>query len=303
MSDTDHTDVLRVAAAQYPIERFAHWSEYAAKIERMAQEAVQQGARLLLMPEYASMELASLLPSSLPPALASQMEAMQSLLEPFQDLHRGIAIRYGVFLVAGTFPVRQSDGRYRNRALLFTPGGESSHQDKLQLTRFERELELVQEGEACNVFETAVGTFGIAICYDSEFPTLVRRQVEAGAELVLVPSCTDTLAGFYRVHLSARARALENQCYVVQAPTVGRAEWSEAVDVNIGYAGVFGPVDRGFPDDGVLATGELNRAQWVCADLQRTEIRRVREHGQVQNHLDWARLDRPPGVLVQRVRL
>jgi predicted amidohydrolase len=116
---------------------------------------------------------------------------------------------------------------------------------------------------------------------------LVRRQIEAGAELVLVPSCTDTLAGYHRVALSCRARALENQCFVVQSPTVGEAPWSKSVDVNRGAAGVYGPVDRGFPDDGVIAQGQLDVPGWVFADLDLAHLSRVREEGQVKNHRDF----------------
>ena len=62
----------------------------------------------------------------------------------------------------------------------------------------------------------------------------MRAQVEAGAWLILVPSCTDTVAGYERVRLAAAARAMENQCFVAMAPTVGAAPWSGALDVNRG---------------------------------------------------------------------
>jgi predicted amidohydrolase len=105
--------------------------------------------------------------------------------------------------------------------------------------------------------------------------------------LILVPSCTDTLAGFHRVKIGCQARALENQCYVVQSPTIGDCAWSEAVDTNVGLAAVYTPVDRGFPPTGVLAAGELNAAQWVYAELDLDAVARVRAEGQVFNHRDW----------------
>jgi predicted amidohydrolase len=116
---------------------------------------------------------------------------------------------------------------------------------------------------------------------------LARKQVEAGANLILVPSCTDARAGYHRVKIGCQARALENQCYVVQSPTVGNASWSEAVDVNIGAAGIYTPVDRGFPDDGILAIGELNAVQWVFAEISLDDCERVRTEGQVFNYRDW----------------
>ena len=123
--------------------------------------------------------------------------------------------------------------------------------------------------------------------YDSEFPLLARKQVEAGCILILVPSCTDTVAGFNRVKIGCQARALENQCYVVQASLVGNAPWSEAVDVNVGAAAIYTPVDRGFPDNGILSEGIFNEVQWVFAEISPSACATVREQGQVFNHRDW----------------
>jgi predicted amidohydrolase len=80
---------------------------------------------------------------------------------------------------------------------------------------------------------------------------------------------------------------LENQCYVVQSPTVGEAPWSEAVDVNIGAAAIYTPVDRGFPDNGVLAIGDLNNTQWLFGEIDFAACETVREQGQVFNYRDW----------------
>jgi predicted amidohydrolase len=144
-------------------------------------------------------------------------------------------------------------------------------------------------GQGPAVFSTPWGLIGISICYDVEFPKHVRAQVEAGAWLVLAPSCTDTLHGFNRVRVSAAARAVENQCFIAITPTVGTAPWSAALDVNRGHAAVFGPIDRGFPEDGVLARGALDMPQWVFADLDPGRIATVRQEGAVFNHRDWPR--------------
>ena len=108
----------------------------------------------------------------------------------------------------------------------------------------------------------------------------MRAQVEAGAWLILVPTSTDTMWGFNRVRLAARARALENQCYVAIAPTVGDAPWSATLDTNRGYAAVYGPVDRGFPEDGLLARGALDADQWVFADLDPARWKQVGTDGE-----------------------
>ena len=137
------------------------------------------------------------------------------------------------------------------------------------------------------VHDIGKARIGIAICYDVEFPMIARALVEAGADVILAPSCTDTVHGYWRVRVGAQARALENQCVVVQAPLVGAVDWSPAVDINRGAAGVFGPPDLGFPEDGVIAQGEMDKPCFVTARLDLDVIARVRAEGQVFNHRHW----------------
>jgi predicted amidohydrolase len=268
---------FRIAAAQYDVEFLTSWEAYENKIRRWFASAAERGARFLVFPEYFSMELASLFPQAVYSSLALQLEALQELLPRFLTLFGDAAAEHGAYVVAGSFPVRLSGGAYRNRSFFFRPDGSHGFQDKLQMTRFEAERWSIEAGEA----------IGIDVCYDGEFPMIARKQVEAGATLIVVPSCTDTRAGYYRVRVGAQARALENQCYVVQASTVGSAPWSEAVDENVGAAGVYTPIDYGFPDDGVLAVGELNVPGWVFADIDLARVQRVRAEGQVFNYRDW----------------
>lgn len=233
------------------------------------------------------MELVSLFDAPVQASLSLQIEAMQPLLPDFLECFRDAARRNDLHILAGSFPVRLDDGSYRNRSYFFDAGGRADFQEKLQMTRFENERWNITAGSALRVFDTDLGRVGVSVCYDCEFPLFARRQVEAGAAVILVPSCTDTLAGYHRVRIGCRARALENQCYVVQASTVGSASWSEAVDVNVGAAGFFSPVDRGFPDDGILAAGELNRPGWLYGDADLAATERVRREGQVFNFNDW----------------
>lgn len=170
------------------------------------------------------------------------------------------------------------------------------------MTRFERESWTIAGGPELKVFDAPFGRFAISICYDIEFPLIARALSEAGADLILVPSCTDTLAGAHRVQVGARARALENQIYVATSPTVGDVEWSPAVDVNTGWASVLSTPDRGFPDDGVIAKGELNRPGWIHASLDFDLLRRAREDSQVFTRRDWSSQDRPSlGVTAEKL--
>ncbi len=276
-----------IAAAQYPIDRFRAFADYEYKITRWVNDAAGRGARLIVFPEYGSMELASLAGKNIAADLKRSIEAMQDFLPAAYDLHRNLATQQQVYICAASVPLRQSDGSFRNTARLFSPSGKVGIQEKRVMTRFEREEWHISPGEGLNLFETSLGKIGIAICYDAEFPLLVRALVEAGAELILVPSCTDAMPGYHRVRVACAARALENQCFVVQAPTVGAAEWSPAVDTNAGAANVFGPPDRHFPDDGVIATGAPNKPGFVYAKIDLGLVQMVRRDGQVFNHRHW----------------
>ncbi len=278
---------IKVAVSQYDIGFFTQWSDYADKLTLWVKTAADNQAKLLLFPEYGSMELPSLLGRIVYRDLHGQLDAMQSLYPQWLALHSELAQRFDLMILAASFPVQQPDGSFRNRANLFGPDGLIGFQDKLIMTRFENEEWRVAAGREIRVIESDIGKLGINICYDSEFPLIARQQVEAGANLILVPSCTDTDAGFHRVRIGCQARALENQCYVLQSPTFGPADWSEAVDINTGRASIYTPVDYGFPDNGILVEGSPDRAEWVFAELDLESIARVRAEGQVFNYRDW----------------
>jgi predicted amidohydrolase len=137
------------------------------------------------------------------------------------------------------------------------------------------------------LFDTPLGKIGVLICYDSEFPLLGRALVEAGAEIILVPSCTDSVAGFTRVRVGAMARALEGQCVTVHSPTVGLCDFCPAVDENVGSAAIYGPPDRGFPAMGIFDETPLNQPGWAYATVDLEAIHAVRRDGQVLNHAHW----------------
>lgn len=275
-----------VAAAQYPIDLLDGWAAYEAKLCRWVEEAAAAGAALAVFPEYGAMELASLDPATMGD-LALSIETVSALLPGVDALHADLAARTGMHILAASAPRRDADGRFRNAARLFAPNGRSGVQEKLVMTRFEREAWDIAAGTVLRVFDTALGRLAVNICYDSEFPLLARACVEAGADLILVPSCTDSLHGYWRVRIGSQARALEGQCHVVQAPTVGEAAWSPAVDVNRGAAAVYGPPDRGMPEDGVLAIGTEGSPQWVYARIDSARVDELRKDGGVLNVRHW----------------
>lgn len=293
--------VLRIAAAQYPIDRFDRLDDYKAKLARWVGEAAAVGAKLLVFPEYGAMEWSGPHPNAtLAETLVLVSDAMAEMDAALADLAR----RHDVHILAPSGPSARADGRFVNAARLIAPSGRIGVQEKLIMTPFERDWG-ISPGGPLRAFETVLGTIGVAICYDSEFPLLVRAQVEAGARVILIPSCTEFISGYHRIRTGALARALENTCYTVVSPTVGEARWSPSVDVNAGAAGVFMPADHALSDTGVVASGDVNAAQWVYATVDLAALERLVAGGEMRNRADWLRQPgvATPGAQAERVSL
>lgn len=283
--------MIKLAACQYAIELIETWEGYVRHLTTLVEEAAGQGAQLLLLPEYAGLVLAGQLDAATRSNLTASVAGIQPLVPAWLELCHTLARRHGIVFQPGSAPILDPDGQYRNRAFLFGPDGLIGQQDKQIMTRFEREQWGIAAGtQGLAAFDTPVGKLGILICYDTEFPMLGRRLAELGVELVLSPSCTDTLAGSYRVRIGAQARALENQYAVLSAPTAGTASWSPALDENHGRAALYVPSDYGMPPSGIVAENPENtvsETSWLIVDIDLADVARLRTEGQVATRRDW----------------
>ena len=278
--------VVRVAAAQYPIERLSSFRAVEDKLARWVADATAGGAQIVVFPEYGAMEIAGACDDVIAGDLALSLAAVADRL-PEIDAHLAtLATRHAIHILAPSGPSRRADGRYVNAARLIAPSGKIGVQEKLMMTPFERGWGIAPGGPL-RVFETTLGRIGVLICYDSEFPLLARPQAVAGARLLLVPSCTERVSGYHRVRTGALARALENTVVAVTSPTIGDAPWSPAVDRNWGAAGVYVPAEAGVSDTGVLAEGRFNEPQLVFASIDLGRLDAVRAAGEMRNAVDW----------------
>lgn len=277
---------MKVAVARYVIGEPGDFGAFADRQRRLLGEAADAGARIAVLPEYLSLELAA----TFAPEVRADLQASLAAIQPYHGdwtaLFGRLARETGMTVVAGSFLLDVGGGRYRNRAHVFAPGGGHAWQDKLQLTGFEKGAGTIESGDALEVFEADGLRFGVAVCYDIEFPLPVRAQVEAGARLLLVPSCTDTAAGATRVRVGCLARALENRCFVAQSVTAGEAPWSPALDVNTGEATLYAPMDVGLPADGIVAETSGMQA-WAIAEVDPAALDATRAAAQVANDRDW----------------
>ncbi|WP_157937579.1 nitrilase-related carbon-nitrogen hydrolase [Oceaniglobus roseus] len=250
---------MKIAAAAWPLETHADRAAYAAKLERWVKDAAQQGADLLMFPEYAAMEAAFC--GEIPQGLSTTQWIDRCVAaNPGNDaLHAELARRYDVHILAGSGPCA-AEGRFVNRAWLHAPDGTAAHVDKQMLTPWERSETPLVPGDPPALYDTALGRLAILICYDSEFPLLARR---VPGEVLLVPSCTETIRGASRIRIAAMARALEGRRAVITSATLGAVADCVFLDANAGRAGHYAPADIGFSEEGLLDESPLNVPGWV----------------------------------------
>jgi len=275
---------VKIASAAYSLDWLEDFDAYARKISHWVEAASQ--CDLLIFPEYGAMELASLGGASIAGDLEASLHEVARYQQKSVALHCDLARRFGVHILMASSPYFIENRPY-NRAVLVGPQGEIGYQDKQVMTRFEREEWDVIGHPGLRLFDTTLGRLGILICYDSEFPLLGRILAEAGVEIILVPSCTDTLDGFHRVKIGSQARALESQSVVVHSTIVGAAPWCPAVDENHGAAGIYAPPDGFWPQNGVVAAGMLDHPGWVKGEIDRTMIVKSRQEGRILTWRDW----------------
>ena len=277
---------MKIAAACYPIDWIGGYFGLVEKYDAWVAQAADEGAELLVFPEYAAMELACFAGKAVAADLTGSMAAVSEMLPAYWDMCAELARRHGVYLLTGSGPCR-AGGVWVNRAMFFGPDGGRQKHDKQIATPWERALMGIAPGAPLTLMETALGRVGVLICYDAEFPLLARALVDAGAEVLLVPSQTEAASGYNRVRIGAMARALEGQCVTVQAVTQGQAPWNPVVDENAGAAGIYAPPDHGLPATGVIAQGGMNQPGWTIGTVDLTQLHRAREAGEVRIRTHW----------------
>lgn len=289
---------LKLALANYPISIFQSFTEWENHTSSWINSAILENANFLVFPEYGSMELTSLFPSTMQQDLQLQIEEMQHLLDPYIAFFQHQAKTHDCIIVAPSFPVSIAN-KMVNRCFVFGPNG-MGFQDKWNMTRFENEEWHISapDERILTLFESKFGKFGIQICYDIEFPGATAVLAQNGAQLIIAPSCTETLRGATRVHVGARARAMEQQLFVAVSQTCNDALWSPAVDINYGYSAVYATPDKLFPETGIVYEGTHQQEGWDFVSIDLNLIEQIRKDGQVLNYKDFKISEKTPPISI-----
>jgi len=271
---------IRVASLQYFIRPVKTFEEFQDQVESLAATAADYRCQLLVFPEWFSVQLLTL--GNVRRPITEQVRHLAVQVPRIHELMLRLAREHRLFIVAGTMPVIDAGSELvHNECLIVSPTGKVGYQRKLHMTRFESEEWMIAPGSRLRLFDTELGRLAITICYDVEFPELARAAARQGAEILLVPSCTDDRQGYLRVRYCAQARAIENQIFVVQASTVGSLPMVPAVSLNWGQAAIMTPSDFSFSRDGILAEGVPNQESMVIGELNLAQLREGRTNGTV----------------------
>lgn len=216
-----------------------------------------------------------------PQAIRELAGYTNTIIQEFSKL----SISYNINIVAGSMPEIRDNNLY-NVGYLCKRDGTIERYEKLHVTPDEARLWGMQGGNELRVFDTDCGKIGILICYDSEFPELSRLLADEGMDILFVPFLTDTQNGYSRVRNCAQARAIENECYVAIAGSVGNLPNVHNMDIQFAQSMVFTPCDFAFPTNGIKAEATPNTEMILLADVDLGLLRELHEFGSVKNLKD-----------------
>jgi len=280
--ESKRSPYVRVAAIQYQMRTIANFDEFASQCEFFVDVASDYRSDFVLFPEMLTMQLLSFMPPERP---AKSARRLSEFTDQYISLFRGLAMRYNINIIGGSHFNVENDDLY-NISYLFKRDGTVERQYKIQITPHEKKWWGVKGGDSVNVFDTDCGKVAIAICYDVQFPELVRIAARKGAQILFVPFNTDERRGYIRVRTCAQARAIENQMYVAITGCVGNLPKVENLDIHYSQSAIFTPSDVEFSREGIATEATPNTEAVIFQDLDLNLLKRNREYGTVQHWND-----------------
>lgn len=218
----------------------------------------------------------------------SESDAIRKLAEftePIVQEFNKLSISYNINIITGSMP-ELVDGVLYNVGYLCKRNGTMERFEKIHVTPDEERIWGMKGGKKLQTFETDCGKIGILICYDVEFPELSRLLALEGMSILFVPFLTDTQHGFSRVRHTAQARAIENECYVAIAGSVGNIPKVHNMDMQYAESMVFSPCDFQFPPSGIVASATPNTEMVLISDVDIDLLKQLHNYGTVKNLKD-----------------
>ncbi len=274
---------IRLGLVQWQMRLFDNIEAFYDQVTFFVDVVSGYGADFAVFPEFFNTPLMQ------PYNDLPETEAMRKLAD--HSIHikgrmQELAVAYNVNIIAGTMPLIDEDNRLFNVSYLCHRNGKTDEYRKVHITPNEIKYYGMSGGSEVKVFDTDCGKVGLLICYDVEFPELSRILADQGMQLLFVPFLTDTQNGYMRVRHCARARAIENECYVAIAGAVGNLPKVNNMDIQYAQSAVFTPSDFAFPNNAIKAEATPNTEMVLIADVDLYLLRELHEYGTVKTMKD-----------------
>lgn len=274
--------VVRLGLIQWQMRLYKDLEELMQQAEYFVDAVSAYRSDFALFPEFFNAPLmAENNHLSEPEAIRQLAKHTPEIVRKFSEL----AISYNINIITGSMPELVGDLLY-NVGYLCKRDGTTERYEKLHVTPDEAKVWGMQGGNELKTFDTDCGKIGILICYDSEFPELSRILAEEGMDILFIPFLTDTQNGYSRVRHCAQARAIENECYVAIAGSVGNLPKVHNMDIQFAQSMVFTPCDFAFPANGIKAEATTNTEMILIADVDIDLLRELNQFGSVRNLKD-----------------
>jgi predicted amidohydrolase len=274
--------VVRLGLIQWQMRPYKDLEELMQQAEYFVEAVSRYRSDFALFPEFFNAPLmAENNHLSEPEAIRELAKHTATVVQKFSEL----AISYNINIISGSMPEIQHD-RLFNVGYLCRRDGTTERYEKLHVTPDEVLVWGMEGGNQLKVFDTDCGKIGIMICYDVEFPELARILADEGMDILFVPFLADTQNCYSRIRHCAQARAIENECYVAIAGSVGNLPKVHNMDIQFAQSMVFTPCDFAFPSNGIKAEATPNTEMILIADVDLDLLRELNQFGSVRNLKD-----------------
>ncbi len=270
--------VVRLGMVQWQMRRFDDLDSICEQIEFFVDAVSGYKCDFVLFPELFN---APLMAAYNDLGEAQAIRELAKYTEPLREKFAEYAMAYNINIITGSMP-QLRDGKLLNIGYLCHRNGDIDSFEKLHITPNERSFWGMTGGDQLKVFKTDAGKVGILICYDVEFPELSRILADQGMEILFVPFLTDTQNGYTRVRNCAQARAIENECYVAIAGSVGNLPRVHNMDIQYAQSAVFTPSDFPFPTNGIKAEATPNSEMTLVVDVDLDLLKQIHAYGSVR---------------------
>lgn len=274
--------VVRLGLIQWQMRSYDSLDALMQQAEYFVDALSAYKADFALFPEFFNAPLmAEYNHLSEPDAIRKLADHTDTIVKAFSR----ISVSYNINIITGSMPEMVGD-ELHNAGYLCRRDGSVERYEKLHVTPDEHKFWGIKGGNELRTFDTDCGKIGVLICYDVEFPELSRLLADEGMNILFVPFLTDTQNGYSRVRYCAQARAIENECFVAIAGSVGNLPNVHNMDIQYAQSMVFTPCDFSFPTTGIKSEATPNTEMILIADVDIDLLIELHNYGSVKNLKD-----------------